>query len=139
MRFAALFVFVLVGCVTVASGQAYSDEEMLVAASALTKVASATEAAARYGNPADDMSDQAFLELATAHDPSLLKPLTKYQIRVLRKDHHAITLLCSADGTVALIEDAGCTGPSDRHHWQSVPVPPCGFTLDPAGVCPSIQ
>lgn len=134
MRIGILLVATLTGCTTLSPGQKY-EEEMLTAASALTKVAAAAEASVRYGNPPENLTEAEFLQFATAHDPALLQPLKKYQLKFLRKDHHAVILLCGADGLVALIEDAGCTAQVDRHHWQVVPAPTCVFTLDPAVNC----
>lgn len=108
---------------------------MLVAASALTKVAAAAEASVRYGNPPETLSDEEFLGFATAHDPGLLEPFSRYRLKALRKDRHVVILLCDADGMTALIEDAGCTGVSDQHHWKTVPSAPCSFTLEPSVLC----
>lgn len=136
MRLAVLLVAVLTGCATLSPEQKHA-EEMLTAASALTKVAAAAEASARYGNPPENLTDVEFLQFATAHDPALLQPFAKYQLKSIRKERHAVILLCSADGVVALVEDAGCTAQVDRHHWQSAPTPPCAFTLEPAKICPA--
>lgn len=136
MRLTVLLVAVLTGCATLSPEQKHA-EEMLTAASALTKVVAAAEASVRYGNPTQNLSDVEFLQFATAHDPALLQPFTKYQLKSLRQERHAVLLLCSADGLAALVEDAGCTAQVDRHHWQSVPTPSCIFTLDPAKICPA--
>lgn len=136
MRMAVLLAAVLAGCATISPEQKPA-EEMLTAASALTKVAAAAEASVRYGNPPENLSDAEFLQFATAHDPALLLPFAKYRLRSLRKERHAVILMCSADGAMALIEDAGCTAQLDRHHWQSAPAPSCAFTLDPAKICPA--
>ena len=134
MRLAVLLVAVLTGCATLSPEQKHA-EEMLTAASALTKVAAAAEASVRYGNPPENLSDAEFLQFATAHDPALLRPFSKYRLKALRQDRHAVILVCSVDGAVALIEDAGCTAQSDRHHWKLIPPPSCNFTLQPGLLC----
>ncbi len=135
MRMIAVLVFALAGCVSLPSEQLAREEEMLFAASALTKVAAASEASVRYGKPPENLSDEEFLKFATAHDPGLLQPLAKYRLRALRQGKHAVILVCSVDGAVALIEDAGCTAQSDRHHWQTIPALVCAFTLELEKVC----
>ncbi len=134
MRLAVLLVAVLAGCATLSPEQKHA-EEMLTAASALTKVAAAAEASVRYGNPPENMSDAEFLQFATAHDPALLQPFATYQLKSLRQERHAVILLCSADGAAALVEDAGCTAQVDRHHWKLTPPPSCNFTLEPRLIC----
>lgn len=137
MRMIAVLAFVLAGCASLPSEQQAREEEMLIAASALTKVAAAAEASVRYGNPPESLSDEEFLRYATVHDPVLLHPFVQYRLKVLRKERHAVILVCSTDGAVALIEDAGCTAQSDRHHWRSVPASACVFTLEPRSICPA--
>jgi hypothetical protein len=140
MRAIVFLVVILAGCVSFPSEQQAREDEMLTTASALTKLATAAEASERYAKPPESLSDEEFLKLATAHDPALLEPFVKYRLKALRKERHAVILVCSADGVFALIEDAGCTGRADQHHWQVAPQTPCAFTLDPASICPaSIQ
>ena len=125
----------LAGCAIAPTQQPYSDEQMLIAASALTKVAAAAEGMARYGHVPDGTTDEGFLIMATAHDPTLLQPFTNYRVRARRQDKHAAVLLCTADATAALIEDVGCTAASDVHHWQALPRHGCEFSLNLADVC----
>lgn len=108
---------------------------MFIAASALTKVAAAAESAVRYKDPPTDLSEQEFLDFSTQHDPSLLEPFSAYQLRAMRKDRRAVVLVCSTDGAIRLLEDAGCTAQLDRHHWRS-PDSPCEFSIEPAEICP---
>ncbi len=136
MRAIILLAVFVAGCAGLPTEEQAREDEMLIVASALTKVAAAAEASVRYGNPPENLSDEEFLKYATAHDPALLQPFAKYRLKALRQDRHAVVLVCSADGSVALIEDAGCTAQSDRHHWRSIPLPTCAFTLEPAKVCP---
>lgn len=130
--FLAVFV---AGCAGLPTEEQAREGEMLIAASALTKVAAAAEASVRYSNPPENLSDEEFLIYATAHDPVLLQPFAKYRLKALRQDRHAVVLVCSADGVVALIEDAGCTAQLDRHHWKKAPPPSCDFTIKPGLLC----
>lgn len=115
----------------------YADnkEEMLQKASFLTKVATAVESTVRYKNPPADAVDDVLLKLSTQHDPAMLDPFTKYKLRAKGMNDHGLVLLCTADGTTRLIEDAGCTAKTDAHHWQGDEKGPCEFTLDTNEVC----
>jgi hypothetical protein len=137
MRLAMVIVIALAGCATLAAGQTYSEEEMMTAAAALTKVSAAAEANLRYGTPSDTLSDAEFLAQSVAHDPGLLRPVSAYQIKATRQGGNVAILVCSQDGTVALLEDAGCTAAMDRHRWRDDPRSPCAFTIDLALLCPS--
>jgi hypothetical protein len=125
----------LTACSTTPLAQTPGEDELLVKASALTKVAATAESAIRYKEPSPDLSEQEFLEFSTRHDPSLLEPFTGLQLRALRKDGHAVVLVCNADGTIRLLEDAGCTAVLDRHHWRESESQ-CEFSVDPAVLCP---
>lgn len=52
-----------------------------------------------------------------------------------RVDKVVFVLVCTRDGTHALLEDAGCTGKLDRKRWQESPSAPCQPTLQIAAVC----
>lgn len=130
-----VFLLALTGCVTIASGQGHSEEEMLTAASALTKVATAAESTVRYGSPPEDIQEEDLLTLATAHDPSMLQALSPYRLRIMRKDRHAVVLVCAKDGP-ALLEDAGCTAKLDHHRWRDALGAACDFTVEPKDLCP---
>lgn len=110
------------------------SEEMFKRASALTKLSAAMEAHIRYGNPLARSSEAALLAEGTMHDPALLANLGDYKIRVLSRDRHALVLVCTKDGDRALLEDAGCTGKMDVHHWEKDKVP-CEFTVAIESVC----
>lgn len=120
---------------SVATAQVVTEDEMLVKASALTKVAAAAESAARYKDPSPDLSEREFLEFSTQHDPSLLEPFAGFMLRAMWRDRRGIVLVCSADGTIRLLEDAGCTAELDKHHWREQQSP-CEFSIDIAGTCP---
>ena len=108
---------------------------MLIQASALTKLSAAAESAVRYKDVPEDLTDRALLRWATSHDPALLAPFPAYTLKVLRQDRHAVVLVCTEDGTIALLEDAGCTAELDRHRWRDTPDAVCGFSIEPRVVC----
>ena len=126
---------VLAGCATQTPTQPFSDEDLLRAASALTKVAIAVDGATRYGGLPDSATDDELLALATADDRELLRPFTNFRVVARRQGAHSEVLLCTSDLTNALIEDAGCSAPSDVHHWKTLPLPPCAFVLNLEDVC----
>jgi hypothetical protein len=109
---------------------------MYTKASALTKLSAAVESTVRYKNPPPELNDWQLLTLATRHDPALLDNFKGYRVRVLRQARHSVVLVCNTSGTRALLEDAGCTGPTDRHRWMGKPEA-CEFTTSIAEVCGS--
>lgn len=119
---------------SLATAQAVTEEDMLIKASALTKVAVAAESAARYKDPSPDLSEREFLEFSTRHDPSLLEPFSGFTLRALWRDRRGIVLVCTADGKVRLLEDAGCTAELDKHHWRETESA-CDFSINVAEVC----
>lgn len=129
-----IFALLLFGC---ACAQARSESEMQEMASALTKVAKTTETTVRYEKLGLDLRDMDLLILATRHDQELLTPLKGYTLRAKPEAGHAVVLVCTSDGSTALLEDAGCTARLDQHHWRAQPPLPCEFTLDLAKVCPT--
>lgn len=137
MRFVIAIVIALTGCATLATGQTYSEEEMMTAAAALTKVAAAAEANLRYGSPSDTLSDTEFLAQSVAHDLGLLASFSIYLVKAKRQGGHVAILVCPQDGTIALLEDAGCTAAMDRHHWRDDPKSACVFTIDLVQLCPA--
>jgi len=108
---------------------------MLIKASALTKLSAAAESAVRYKDAPGELTDRALLQWATSHDPALLAPFSAYTLKVLRQDRHALVLVCTEDGTIALLEDAGCTAGLDRHRWRDTPEAVCGFSIETRVVC----
>lgn len=104
-------------------------DKMYELAAALTKLTAAVESTVRYKNPPEGADDESLLALATAHDGSLREPFAHHWVRVSRVDGHAVVLVCSADGKVGLLEDAGCSPKLDAHLWKQTPAPPCEFTV----------
>ena len=108
---------------------------MYIKASALTKLSAAVESTVRYKNPPTGLNERELLTLATRHDPALLDNFKDYTVRVLRQSRHSVVLVCDTTGTRALLEDAGCSGPMDRHRWMGEKPEPCEFTIDTTEVC----
>jgi hypothetical protein len=135
MRILISATLILAGCAATLPSQPYMEENMLPLAADLTKVSAAAEATLRYGAPLASDSDDEFLATSVAHDPGLLTPFTPYKIQVMRQAGHVAVLVCSADGRVALLEDAGCTAAMDRHRWKNQPLTPCAFTVDLQQLC----
>jgi hypothetical protein len=106
------------GCAPLTQMQRPDREEMYIKASALTKLSAAVESTVRYKNPPTGLDDRELLALATGHDPALLDNFKGYTVRVLRQSRHSVVLVCDATGNRGLLEDAGCSGPMDRHRWM---------------------
>lgn len=118
-----------------ATGQLQDDEALLIKASALTKVAAAVDSVIRYKDAPMEIPEADLLRMATEHDPELLTPFQGLKIRVRRSGPNSSVLVCSAEGTRGLIEDAGCTARSDEHLWRRQPNAECRFHLDLEAVC----
>lgn len=127
-----LFISLLNGCAIVSKKD--NAEEMYVKASALTKLSTAVEGVVRYENPPETLSDQELLQLSAEDDITLLEPFNGYVLKVNREFQHAIILVCNADGTKGLLEDAGCTAAIDKHLWQESNAT-CDFTLQSDSLC----
>lgn len=113
-----------------------SDDEMYTLAAALTKLSNVVESAVAFKDPPENLSERELLDFAVQHDPSLLRPFDPFDLRVLRQGGHAAVMVCMPEGGRALLEDAGCSAPLDRHWWKDDPQKPCAPTLDLATVCP---
>lgn len=72
-------------------------------------------------------SDDTILQNATRHDERLLaSDFEPYMLKVKYLNPYAVLLLCSKDGTRAIMEDAGCSARLDRQVTNEAP---CEFTL----------
>ncbi|MFZ4859814.1 MAG: hypothetical protein ACOYL3_25870 [Desulfuromonadaceae bacterium] len=72
-------------------------------------------------------SDATILQNATRHDERLLaSDFEPYMLKVKYMNPYAVLLLCSKDGTRAIMEDAGCSARLDRQVTNEAP---CEFTL----------
>jgi len=118
-----------------AHAQIPSDEEMLINASALTKVAAAVESAVKFRDAPASLTEAELLSFATAHDPEMLEPFRGYSVRPRRVGMDTSVLLCTADNKIGLLEDAGCSAESDAHLWKRSPSPSCDFHLNLTQVC----
>lgn len=110
-------------------------EDIMELSSALTKLSAAVESTVRYKNPPENLTDEELLVLSSKHDPELLRPFTEYLVRVKTQDKHAIVLVCSKDGKIGLLEDAGCSAKMDNHLWKAEPPKACVFTLSVSSAC----
>ncbi len=126
-----VFVALLSGCASVTTSE--NSELMYIKASPLTKLTAAVETTWRIDKPSATLSDQELIELSTKDDPELLEPFKGYVLNVNKDFNHVILLVCNAEGTKGLFEDAGCTYAMDKHLWQSVL--PCKFTLRSEALC----
>lgn len=118
------------------SGATVKPDEMNVRASELTKLSAVVESYVRYGNPAPGASEEELLKEATKGQPRLLEDFAGYKLRVLSQHRHAAVLVCTKNGDRALLEDAGCTGKMDMHHWEKADAR-CDFTVSIPAVCGS--
>lgn len=128
-----LLTWVLAG-LAVAPAAADEMETMYLKASALTKLAAAVQATVFRGVP-EDLSEDVLLYIATRHDPNLLAPFDSYALRARREKRDTSVLLCTADRSRRLIEDAGCTAKVDRHFWREGDAAGCEFDQALANSC----
>ncbi len=133
LRFCLILMIVLAtGC---AHLSAFDGEQMYSLASNATKLSAAVEATVRYEKPPEDVGDDQLIALATKEDPGLRKPFEEYVVRTHREAGHSVVLVCTKDGKIGLLEDAGCTAVLDSHLWRDKPQSPCEFSLSPAKLC----
>jgi len=116
-----------------AQAQPLDSRTMCPLASALTKVARAVDVSVANDPSVATMRGEEIVRAATQHDPSLLEPFGRVSVVARVEGRNSSVLVCTADGRVALMEDAGCSPQSDSHLWNADL--PCGFTLDLAAVC----
>lgn len=130
--FGAMLAFSLAVC-----AQEFSEEAMMIKASELTKLTTAVESAVRYEqDQSANLGDSELLKFATSNDPVLLKRFAGLKVRVSKSnDLDAAILICTGDGSKALLEDAGCTAAMDRHAWREVPEAGCEFKLNLTSLC----
>ncbi|MDR0934615.1 MAG: hypothetical protein LBM56_05990 [Burkholderiaceae bacterium] len=131
MRKTHLFVvcalIVLSGCVQPQKTQ--DQEEMYTKAASLQKLSKAVEAT-QYEEPPSRLENAELLKHATTHNPRLLEGFDAYTLKAKAQNGHTAVLMCDAPGQHGLIEDTGCTGKVDMHHWKTQPLPPCEFTIN---------
>lgn len=138
MRYPIALALILITAFTSTSclhAQSVDEEEIATLSAALIKVSSAVHTAVRYKSPDPTLQDNALLDFAIAHNPRLLNRFDAYVLKARQTGANSSVLVCTADGTHALIEDAGCTGQSDWH--ASSLTEPCEYTLDLNAACAS--
>jgi hypothetical protein len=116
------------------TGAEVTRDEMNKRASELTKLSAAMESYIRYGDPVPGASEDELLKAATKDQPQLLGGFSDFKLRVLFQDRHSAVLVCTKSGDRALLEDAGCTGKMEVHHWEKKDAP-CSFTVSIPKVC----
>ena len=129
------FFFLLIllsGCSPAASGDV--DENYILGA-ALTKLSKFIEPSAMTGRFSESTPTADILAYVQERDPSLLEPFDKHLLLVTISRSHAVVLVCLADSSVGLLEDAGCSPHMDAHLWQSKPFAECSFTLNVTEIC----
>lgn len=115
--------------------QPIDAEEMAGLSAALLKVSATVHSAVRNKNPDPTLHDADLLAFSTAHMPSYLNRFNGYVLKARQEGKNSSVLVCDAEGKLALIEDAGCTSPSD---WQAPALTaPCDYVLDLAQTCPA--
>ena len=134
--FGALLVFSSLVC-----AQDFSEDAMMIKASELTKLSIAVESAvSNEQEQSANLGESDLLKFATSNDPVLLGRFADLKVRVSRSsDFHAAVLICTSDGSKALLEDAGCTAAMDRHAWRDIPEAGCEFKLDLTSLCAAFQ
>lgn len=127
-----MYTLLIQGCATVTKSE-QNIELMNIKASALTKLSNAVEATVSLDAPDESVSDEEIFKISTEDDPSLLEPFAGYLLKINRDGGHAVILMCSPDGKIGLLEDAGCTARMDEHLWQNKNS--CQFTLSATALC----
>lgn len=127
-----VLLFLLVGC---CAAQAQDEARMQQLGSALVQLVPAVEGVVCCDPQADKLEDMELLEYATKSNPKKLAPFVNNVLKVRRQGKHAAVLVCSQDGSAALMEDASCTFKMDAPLWRANPPLPCEFTLDLKAVC----
>lgn len=132
MRIAVL----VAGAMTLAScAWAGEDDRMYEMAARAAQVARAVHYTARSPAIAPELDGEALVARASVNDPATLAALADFHVTARRQGKASVVLVCDKARTQALLEDAGCTQPVERHRWQESPRGACAFTVDPASVC----
>lgn len=118
------------GCPSLAN--AHEPEKMADLASQLKDISAAVDGTLKFSTKTYT-DPQALLMAAINSNKNNLTPFEDYQLKVFIQDKNAILLLCEDD--ILLIEDAGCTAPSDIQHWQSIDTQACKVTINASKIC----
>ena len=125
-----LVIVLSVGCSSLAN--AHDPEKMTDLASQLKDISAAVDGTLKFSTKTYT-DPQALLMAAINSNKNKLTPFEDYQLKVFIQDKNAILLLCEDD--ILLIEDAGCTAPSDIQHWQSTDTQACKVTINASKIC----
>ncbi|MBB1478007.1 hypothetical protein H5186_00755 [Pseudoalteromonas sp. SG41-2] len=125
-----LVIVLSVGCPSLAN--AHEPEKMADLASQLKDISAAVDGTLKFSTKTYT-DPQALLMAAINSNKNNLTPFEDYQLKVFIQDKNAILLLCEDD--ILLIEDAGCTAPSDIQHWQSIDTQACKVTINASKIC----
>lgn len=129
-RYAAILIL---GAFANANASPPDDEERGRLSTKMVNLSSAVDVYFTDLPEAPTESDESVLRNATQHDGRLLAPeFEPYLLKVQYQAPYAVLLLCSKDGKVALMEDAGCSARLDR---QVIDEAPCEFTLQVSEGC----
>jgi hypothetical protein len=128
----ALLLIVITGCTPAAFAD---DDEMYVLSAALIKLSKFIEPSAQYGRFNESTPSEEILAYVRERDSSLLDSFLDRKIMARVRQKHSVVLICLADGSAGLLEDAGCSPELDGHLWQSDPAADCSFTLNINTVC----
>ncbi len=123
-------VALLAGC----AHRQYTTEEMQPLGPVVSHFSQAVDAAAQ-DDPTGRLTGDQLRDAVKGRKE--FQRLAPYRVLVMRQDRDTAVLVCTADGTRALFEDAGCTGKMERNRWQEAVPQPCQFTLDLAATCGS--
>ncbi|WP_221274596.1 hypothetical protein [Thaumasiovibrio subtropicus] len=81
----------------------------------------------------DELTQEMLLQTALRDHPAARQAFEPYTLLLDVQETNAVILVC--EDNHALLEDAGCNKNFDRHHWQSIPLPTCEFTLNTLDLC----
>lgn len=101
-----------VACVSSVRGGEYYE-----LATALTKLTRALDTANRYETVDAGLGDAEFISASTQHDPGLVEPFEKFDLRIFRLGKELFVMVCRSEND-AILADAGCTAKLDQHLWQ---------------------
>src|SRR5689334_5195191 len=111
----------LSACVTPTDGAPGAQERGLLSTK-MVNLSSAVETYFSGLSRAPTDGDVVILQNATHHNPRLLaQEFAPYMLKVQYQNPHAVLLLCSGDGTHAIMEDAGCSARLDRQVTRTAP------------------
>ncbi len=125
---ASLFTY---ACVPTPSPSSQSDMERQTIA--IRRLTSAIEGE-HWLESDPSVSGAELLRRACEKDKALCEPFAKSLVQVRRTEQTSHVLVCTSNGTTALLEDLACTPEPDRKAWTEKQA--CEFTLDPARLCP---